>query len=64
MADVVEEIAVNALQPDNGHGPTCRYVNVEMVNGKQATVLLENPRGEYQITFSELVQQVRKKINK
>lgn len=59
VADVVEEIAVNALQPDNGHGPTCRYVNVEMVNGKQATVLLENPRGEYQITFSELVQQVK-----
>lgn len=56
----VKETAVAAaLPPDNGHGPACRYVNVEMVNGKQATVLLENPRGEYQITFSELVQQVK-----
>lgn len=44
---------------DNGRGPSCRYVNLEMLNsGKQATVLLENPRDEYKITFNQLVDQV------
>lgn len=46
--------------PDNGRGPACRYVNLEMLSsgGKQATVLLENPRDEYKITFDQLIDQV------
>lgn len=46
--------------PDNGRSPACRYVNLEMLSsGKQATVLLENPRDEYKITFDQLIDQVK-----
>ena len=47
----------------NGPGPACRYINVELVgstdeSGVVGTVLLENPRGKYIITHKELVSQV------
>jgi len=47
----------------NGPGPACRFVNIELVGstaeqGVMGTVLLENPRGKYIITYKELVCQV------
>jgi len=43
--------------------PVCRFVNVELLNGNtdsgsHATVLLENPRGKYIISFKELLNQI------
>jgi len=51
---------------NNGPGPWCRFVNVELVGkspqmgakGVQATVLLENPRGDFPISFDDLKRQV------
>jgi len=47
----------------NGPGPVCKFINVELVGsgqeGRQATLLLENPRGEYPMTFSDLIKQVK-----
>lgn len=48
------------------NGPVCRYVNVELVGdkpaggctGTQATILLENPRGDFPISLLELKRQV------
>lgn len=53
-----------APKTPNGPGPFCRFVNVELVNstaeqGCQATVLLENPRGKYTISFVELLNQIK-----
>ena len=50
----------------NGPGPFCRYVNVELVGGAPSggaknrcgTVLLENPRGDFPISWHGLQQQV------
>ena len=50
----------------NGPGPVCRFINIELcggnpgsgVKGRQGTVLLENPSGEYACTFQDLVNQV------
>ena len=52
--------------PSNGPAPVCRYVNVELsglsagygVQGTQGTVLLESPKGDFTLTFDELLQQV------
>jgi isoleucyl-tRNA synthetase len=44
----------------NGPGPFCKYVNVELAgSSRQATFLLENPKGEYPISFSQLMKQVK-----
>lgn len=47
----------------SGLSPACRYINVELVGstadeGVVGTVLLENPRGKYIISYRELVSQV------
>ena len=46
----------------SGLGPVCKYINIELSGpahkGRQATLLLENPKGEYPISFEELVRQV------
>ena len=47
--------------------PFCDFVNLELLNasprlganGKQATVLLENPRGDFLLTVEQLKHQVR-----
>ena len=47
-------------------GPVCRFVNIELcetspqkgAKGTQATLLLENPRGDYPISVQELQHQV------
>lgn len=53
------------VKVSNGNGPCCRYVNVELCGkspsgskGGQATVLLENPHGDYVLTLEEVKQQV------
>jgi len=58
--------AQNAATPQKpliGLGPVCRYINVELIGsgseGKQATLLLENPKGEFPISFSLIVKQVK-----
>lgn len=51
----------------NGPGPFCRFVNVELCNaepqagakGTKGTVLLENPRGDFPVSVSELKGHVK-----
>ncbi len=67
---VAESSTANAATsslPSNGPGPVCRFVNIELcgtspsagARGTQGTVLLENPRGDFPLSFSELLHQVR-----
>ena len=47
--------------------PVCRFVNVQLcgvapgsgVKGNHATVLLENPRGEFLLSKDQLIKEVR-----
>ena len=64
--EAVNNTSANLVTPmtSNEPGPACRYVNIELLGtgpqkGLQATVLLENPRGQYQISFRDLVHQVQ-----
>ena len=48
-----------------GPNPFCRFVNVQLsglqpqgVQGQRGTILLENPRGDYQLGSDELKKQV------
>jgi len=54
---------LQSQQTSNGPGPVCMFINVELVGsgreGRQATLLLENPCGEYPMKFSDLVKQVK-----
>lgn len=43
--------------PVKENGPFCPYINLNF-NGKLATVLLENPKGEFQLTYGDLLKQV------
>ena len=43
--------------PVKQNGPSCPYLNLSF-GGKQATVLLENPKGEFQLTYGDLLKQV------
>ena len=56
-------------KPGSGEGvpaPVCRFVNVELcdaspqcgVKGCQGTVLLENPRGDFNLSLPALIHQV------
>ena len=55
---------IESALPD--FSPFCSFVNLELKNvcprlgavGKQATVLLENPRGDFPLTVEQLKQQV------
>ena len=55
----------------SGPPPLCQYVNVVLcgsspsagATGKQATVLLENPKGHNAISTQELIKQVRKTVS-
>ena len=49
----------------DGPNPFCRFVNVQLsglqpqgVKGQRGTILLENPRGDYQLGSEELKKQV------
>lgn len=52
------------------NGPVCRYLNVELCNtkpaggstGNLATILLENPQGDFPISLHELKNQVTVKL--
>ncbi|XP_072027331.1 isoleucine--tRNA ligase, cytoplasmic-like [Amphiura filiformis] len=58
----VESQSTSAGTVSNGPGPFCRFVNVELCNaepqagakGTKGTVLLENPRGDFPMSVSEL----------
>ncbi|ELT94742.1 hypothetical protein CAPTEDRAFT_226043 [Capitella teleta] len=66
---IVEGHTTKASTPtsSNGIGPACRFVNVELcgtspqlgAKGTQGTVLLENPRGDFPISFPDLIRQVQ-----
>ncbi len=59
-------IYLGTATPQEVTSPFCSFVNVELVNdiprmgsqGKHATVLLENPRGDFPLSVSQLKHQV------
>ena len=62
---VGDNAAVTPTRSPSGNGPMCHYVNVELAGkspsggkGTQATVLLENPCGDYMLSMEGLKRQV------
>lgn len=57
---------VSAAAVGGGPSPFCRFVNVQLsggiepqgVQGQRGTILLENPKGDYQLQSEELKKQV------
>lgn len=56
---------VSANNSSAGPSPFCRFVNIQLsglqpqgVKGQRGTILLENPRGDYQLGSDELKKQV------
>lgn len=56
---------------NSGEMPFCNFVNIKLnpdvkpgvgVKGNMGTILLENPKGDYFLTYEELVKQVREII--
>ena len=52
---------------NSGPAPFCKFVNIQLssgvnpgvgVKGNMGTILLENPKGDYCLTYQELLKQV------